>query len=464
MTRVPERALRELGRTEGTAETLDLLVRDQHTRRMLLLRAVLDAAEEAPTAVRPTAAAHRLRDDWALLETAERAGQGRTVRTLLLRPLVGPWAQRALSGLTGTAPARGLDGDLAHFSALAAAAAVRAGVPFTVRLTATDGLLALPTLGALRTGATGPVSVEATHKEGVLTLRRRDASPVTVRPQTGHGAWSSSAAWAPAHSLPGLLAHTGPVPLDDLDPYRGVRDEAKYHALSGVTTLDDTARKRWLQAWTGTAELLRLGGEHRAEEAGTLLRSLVPLATPSGSGPAERPSGSCSGTRREAFGAVLSSVPPSAAGFAAMLVHELQHTKLAALCALVPLHHAGPEARHFAPWRPDPRPFDGLWQGAYSHLALADWWQRYALAAPYGPERDHAWAEHTRCREQVGAALPALVGSDELTPAGRRFADSMVGAYTRVTRIDPPAGHLARAAAYVSTAKSLWRQRHGTMP
>ncbi|PJT49546.1 HEXXH motif domain-containing protein, partial [Streptomyces albidoflavus] len=104
----------------------------------------------------------------------------------------------------------------------------------------------------------------------------------------------------------------------------------------------------------------------------------------------EPPPGSCSGTRREAFGAVLSSEPPDAAGFAETLVHETQHIKLAALAALTPLHHAGPAPRHFAPWRPDPRPFDGLWHGVYSHLALADWWLRHARALPPGPGRERA--------------------------------------------------------------------------
>ncbi|MER6115351.1 hypothetical protein ABT146_05595, partial [Streptomyces sp. NPDC001743] len=44
---IPDRALRELGRTEGGADTLGLLVRDQDTRRLVLLRAVLDAAAQA---------------------------------------------------------------------------------------------------------------------------------------------------------------------------------------------------------------------------------------------------------------------------------------------------------------------------------------------------------------------------------------------------------------------------------
>ncbi|NYV76895.1 HEXXH motif-containing putative peptide modification protein, partial [Streptomyces sp. UH6] len=183
-----------------------------------------------------------------------------------------------------------------------------------------------------------------------------------------------------------------------------------------------------------------------------LLRSVVPLLPPQDAGPA----GYCSGTRPGAFGAVHSSVPPTAVSLASMLVHELQHAKLSALADLVPLHHAGPERRHFAPWRPDPRPFDGLWQGLYSHLALALWWRHRALVTPDGPAREHAWAEYARCREQTGAALPALVGSEQLTPEGRRLADGMVAAHRSLQDLDPPAGHLARARSYIQTARALW--------
>ncbi|MBT2891290.1 HEXXH motif-containing putative peptide modification protein, partial [Streptomyces sp. McG2] len=304
------------------------------------------------------------------------------------------------------------------------------------------------------------VPVDAHHSGGRLVLRADGPRAVTVRPQRGHGAWAASPAWRAAHALPPLVPGGHPVPLDDLDPYR-VPHHPDQPGFTGITDLDDLARKRWGAAWSGTAAALGHGGPHRIGEAVTLLRCLVPLAPPGGETAGEPPPGSCSGTRREAFGAVLSSEPPDAAGFAETVVHETQHIKLAALAALTPLHHAGPAPRHFAPWRPDPRPFDGLWHGVYSHLALADWWLRHARALPPGPGRERAWAEHARRREQVGAALPVLVGSDALTPAGRTVAEGMVTAYTRLTHAEVPADHLARAVAYVATTRALWLQRQG---
>jgi len=558
---VPERALTELGRTEGGPETLRLLVRDQYTRRLLLLRAVLDAVEAAGAAVCSPDAKVRLREDWALLEEADRleppvrptgwrcaggpgpvavngtgfgdaeeaaSGGGRVepgsaaywvgeagtsgdeppvgrasaaywvgeaaasggaplvgrasargsesalagpalspVRAQLLHPFVGPWARHCLRGLGAVSgpresrAARELSRDLAYFGALAAVVAARAGVPYAVRLTARDGVLTLPSLGALRTAAPGDAPVDVLHRRQSLMLRQRGERDIVVRLQSGGvGAWSEAVEWTPAYALPGLLPGSDPVPLDDLDPYRTVRGGPRHHELSGPATLDDAERKRWLQSWSGIAAVLRLGGEHRVTEAVALLRCLVPLSAPPGSTQGGRTSGSCSGTRREAFGALLSSTPPTAMTFAATLVHELQHTKLAALSDMLTLHHAGPQERYFAPWRPDLRPYDGLLQGAYSHLALAEFFQRTALATTHPAHRDSAWAGHARYREQVGAVLPTLVGSEDLTEQGRRFVDQMIAVYERLADHPAPRGQTARAEAYVRAARALWTRRH----
>lgn len=171
-----ERALSELGRTAGGPDTLALLQRDQYVRRLLLLRAILDAVEVADPEVCPRPLRDRLREDWSLLEEAdngtgaeflthgeEGAGRRSSALARLLHPLVGPWGRsclRALGAVPASRMTRRHQADtmrrgLAHFSALAAAAAVRAGVPFSVRLTATGGTLYLPSLGALRTAEPG---------------------------------------------------------------------------------------------------------------------------------------------------------------------------------------------------------------------------------------------------------------------------------------------------------------------
>ncbi|MER5195999.1 aKG-HExxH-type peptide beta-hydroxylase [Streptomyces sp. NPDC002755] len=510
MTRptVPDRALVELGRTEGTPDTLALLVRDQDTRRLLLLRAVLDAAEAADPALCSPSRKARLREDWSLLAEADRPQPPGTAppsagvsqdsrgtphsspgaphplpgtahppppgtahppppdavlspaRARLFHPLTGPWALSCLHGLDGrTGPpdepgSRRLRQDLAHFSAIAAVAAARAGIPFTVRLTAYGGVLTLPSLGSLRTATTGDVPVDVTHREGRLTVRLPDAPDVVVRLESGIGAWSGALAWTPVHALPGLSAARAPMPLDDVDPYR-VAPGPRHRTLGGPAILDDGDCKRWLQAWSGTEAALRTGGAHRVTEAVALLRCLVPLERPPGAAGRD----SCSATRHEAFGALLSSAPQDALALAETLVHELHHAKLAALGDLVTLHHADAEPRYFAPWKTDPRPYDGLLQGIYSHLALADYFQRRALGtAP--PDSEYAWSRHARYRAQVGAALPGLVGSPDLTVRGRRFVDEMTATYERMADRPAPRNHTARAQAYVKAARALWTQRH----
>ncbi|MFF2012907.1 HEXXH motif-containing putative peptide modification protein [Streptomyces sp. NPDC058195] len=459
---LPDRMLRELGRTEGAADTLDVLVRDQDTRRLLLLRALLDAAGSAPATRCPPRALDRVHQDWALLERAERADRA-AVRATLLHPLVGPWARRCLRALTGPAarPGPGPRAALDHMSALAAAAAIRAGLPFTTRLTAHHGLLALPTLGALHTapGTTGTITT--THRDGLLTLHGETARPLTAHVQPDGSLCSADPRWLPVLPLPAARPGPGPVPLDDTDPYRGDPDGPGPHGRHTITPADDQERKTWIRFWTAAVPALRTGGTHRLTETAVLLRCLVPLAPPPGPASTGPGAAQYSGTRREAFGAVLSSLPATPAHLAATLVHELQHTKLSALATLVPLHQNNPEPRHFAPWRPDPRPLDSLLQGTYAHLAIADHWQRFALAARRTTHRDLGWAEHARCREQAEAALPALAGSAELTREGRVLVNGMIALHHRMDDNPPPAGHLARARAYVATTRVIWQQRHG---
>lgn len=503
-----EDALRELGRTGGGPETLALLVRDQHTRRLLLLRAVLDAVESADARLCPRPLRERLREDWALLDEADvvggeaevcrplpgevQSGDGEEkrdgtafrsrgvtspARDRLLYPLVGPWARSCLRALGG-GDASGAEEerrrivrrDLAHFSALAMSAAARAGLSFSGRLTARDGVLCLPSLGALRTAGFGDVPVDVACEGGRMTLRQRGGADtvVCVGAGAGGGVTSDAIAWKSLYSLPALRPGCLPVPLDDADPYRGVSEGLHHKDLSGPASLDDFAWRGWLASWAEVLRVLSLGGGQRVEEVGALLGCLVPLVEPvdarvddggtdTGTGAG---TGSCSGTRREAFGAVLSSLPPSPATFAATLVHEIQHAKLAALGDMVTLHNAGMEERYFAPWRPDPRPYDGLLQGIYSHVALADFYQRCALADAVSPEqREMAWREHARYRAQVAAALP-VVHSGELTAAGRAMVEALSRKCDLMRADPPPRGIWISAKEKVRLARMCWVSTH----
>ncbi|GAA0458660.1 aKG-HExxH-type peptide beta-hydroxylase [Streptomyces olivaceiscleroticus] len=461
-SRIPQGLLRELGRCEGGAQALGLLVDDQRTRRLLLLRALLDAVDSARAPSVPRPAAARVAEHWALLEAADRAARD-TTRQVLYYPLLGPWVRRVLRGLAAAVPPPGLLADLEHLGAVAAAAAARARLPFTLTLRAPGTTLVLPTLGAYTLPGRAPdragpqPELRLGCHDGTLTIRPPVGPPAVLLPRPD-GAWESAdPAWRPLRPLTG---GPRPVLLDDLDPFRTADSGLERHGLKPAEPLTAAERDRWQTAWAGAWPLLERGGPTRALETGVLLDCMVPLAPPPNPGPHASGPGHCSGTRREAFGAVLSSTPQTPAFLAATLVHELQHAKLSALTELTPLHRDTGTARHWAPWRPDPRPFDGLLQGTYSHLALADYWQRFAQTADTALERHTAWAEHSRCREQVGAALPTLVGSRALTPAGRVLTAAMADLLTRLRERPPPEGYLARASAYVETSRTMWRRRY----
>ncbi|SHK77332.1 aKG-HExxH-type peptide beta-hydroxylase [Actinacidiphila paucisporea] len=450
---VTDDMLRALGGTGGDARALDLLVTQQRRRRLLVLRALLDAVAEAPPSVLPPAAAARALADWRLLAAAERADPAAAHRVVHY-PMTGAWADRALRALTVPDPQLPPAETLAHLGALAAAAAARAGLRFTADVTARGGLLTLPTVGACAVGP-GVIAVRVAGEGGTLWLHLpagggAPARKVEVR-RGPDGTWRSAAAgWRPIRAL---RADGGPpVLIDDVDPYREERRTGPY-GLPVSGALDPSQHARWRTAWQDAQPWTRLGGAGRTRETGALLGCFVPLA--------DSATAQYSATRGDAFGALLSSTPRSGLELAATLVHELQHAKLFALSAVTVLHTADGSPRYWAPWRPDPRPFDGLFQGAYAHVALADFHLRVALGGAAPAVRDAAWADHCRCRQQVDVALPQLLGSNCLTPQGRTLVTAMAAHQARLKSHAPPDGHLARAAAYVETARAMWRRGQG---
>ena len=460
-TLAPER-VRQLGRAEGDPETLAALTAGQHTRRLLLLRVLLDALDAAGSTRDPATALAA--EHAELLQEVERTAPT-SARRVLFYSLTGPWAERCVQWLEGGRAAlagRGAQGeaardirrdirrDIAHLGSLAAAAAARSGFGFRTRLTVHDGRVHLPTLGALRCPAPEGHGVALAGEPGRLLLRPQGMAATEVH-HTEAGWRSADPNWLPLHTLDG---GPRPVLLDDLDPSRFVHRSGTV-GQEAPEELPPAERARWERLWHQALPLLNLGGPARAAEL-ALLDCLVPIPPAAEAGVSHY-----SGTSARAFGAVVASPPPSPAELAAGLAHELQHAKLSALGDLLPLHTAGPERRYWAPWRPDPRPFDGLLQGTYAHLALAAFWQHLALALADPAERDHAWAAHARTHAQVGAVLPVLRGARRLTDAGRLFIQAIAERHEELRQTPPPTGHAVRAAAYVETARTLWLRRHG---
>jgi HEXXH motif-containing protein len=469
-----------LGSTGSGPDSLALLVGHQRERRLLVLRALLDAVRTAPAGTLPEGTAERVLSDWRLLERAERADPA-AARRVVHYPLTGAWAERSLRALALAGQAPRAAEALPHLGALAASAAARAGLRFSAEVPLYDGLLTLPTLGGYRPPTTAPPVTALPTTAGTAS---RPPAPGTAAKPSGRlrvegdgnrlwlhpdehqprravevrrgpdGVWRSAApGWRPIQALwpdddrPG--GH--PVLIDDADPYReeGRRDNP--YGLAAAGRLADEDRVRWRSAWRDAQPWLRLGDGTRAREVAALLDCFVPLAGAA--------SAQYSATLGDAFGALHRSTPMGGLKMAAALVHELQHTKLLALAGVTALHTADDTARYWAPWRQDPRPFDGVFQGAYAHLALAGFHLGVARTTTVPAQREAAWAAHCRCRLQVEAVLPQLLGSNRLTPQGRTLVNSMAAYHTRLGRHTPPEGHLARATAYVETARVIWRRQ-----
>ncbi|MDH2387232.1 HEXXH motif-containing putative peptide modification protein [Streptomyces sp. HNM0663] len=366
----------------------------------MLLKSLLTRAERhAPETCR-----RRLLLHWRLLERAE-AAHPAAARTTLGYPAVGNWLLHTLDVPDGPP----FDKSLAGLGAAAAAAALGAGTGFRLTLPTDEGRLALPGIGAFDARAAnvrivaGPGSVCLTA-EGRRTAIRLPRPAVLAAPLQG---------WRRLRPLPG-----GSGVLDDLDPYWSGRHPSHGRALPRSPVRSAAAARPWLARWRAALALLSSADPPRAAEVASLVDSVVPIA---GDGP-----GVASGTLRAAPWAVLTTLPASSRTMAEVLVHEVQHSKLAVISDAVPLLLPGGDAEHMVAWRADPRPLPAVLQGTYAHLALADLWRRLAGrrgATPGG--RKAALARSAAYAEQVSAPLRTLMESGQLTAEGKVFVAGM---------------------------------------
>jgi HEXXH motif-containing protein len=124
---------------------------------------------------------------------------------------------------------------------------------------------------------------------------------------------------------------------------------------------------------------------------------------------------------RHAFGAIAVS-RSSPENLAVTLVHELAHLLLGAALDVLALYQPGRPERIAVNWRSDPRPIEGVLQGAYAHKAVADVWRGRRDRRPADA---HATAEHRKYRAWTQSAMVELRSSGALTAAGLRLLASM---------------------------------------
>ncbi|MFD1541306.1 HEXXH motif domain-containing protein [Nonomuraea guangzhouensis] len=237
--------------------------------------------------------------------------------------------------------------------------------------------------------------------------------------------------------------------VDDLDPYR------MPGARLAADRLSEDELAVWREALRSAWELLLDHHPTVAEEVSVATSVLTPLT--------DVPGDQISGSSREAFGCVALSTPPDATTLALTFAHEVQHGKLSALLDVLPLLRPSGDRRYYAPWRNDPRPLGGLFQGAYAYVGVSGFWRRQRHHEQ-GEAALAASAEFYRWWEAAVGATQVITESGFLTPPGERFVARMA-ATLRAWRDEEVSGAAVEKAHRDAAAhRAMWEERNGVTP
>ena len=419
--RLPLRDLDALASGLGSAATIAALRPAQLSMRLIGLRAVLDEAERT---------GHKdPLSGFDLLSDVQQQHPG-AVTEVLSYPFAGSWAARCLRLLGGGNSVPGsVEADLAHLSGIAAAAAIRAGVPFNIEVPVREGAVYLPTLGRLMTTDGPAVTIRGDGRDTVA-----DSVPLTKSPS-----------WQPLRRISSVTdGQALTVMLDDVDPYRGGPQ------LPVAPRLGDEAVQAWEHSLGQAWDILVRHHPSYASAIGAGLVTIVPMVAP-------QPNRGINATSRESFGAAAISAVNDSVTLAVGILHEFQHCKLNAVLDLIKLHRPD-DKRYYAPWRLDPRPLGGLLHGAYAYIGVCDFW-RVQAALTTTPFPAYAQMEFARWSDRTGRVLDALLDSHNLTSAGERFTLGMrerLRSWPETVPEEP--GRLARTAA--ADHRLGWRLRN----
>jgi HEXXH motif-containing protein len=406
-----------LARGDGDAAAIGQLVAGQRSKHLILLGKVAELARRGDRPDDGLAVAGR--ELLARVQQQDKAAADEVATY----PSVGAWAVHTIRG-DQTFPGARPSG----LAAVAAAAAIKAGIDVEIEVPVVNGAVLLPSLGtADAVGDTAFVVTKAAEvRSGDLTVEMRQGAPgwQELRP-------------AAAGSL-GVL-------VDDLDPFRMPAADGE---PMGRLTAGQVAE---LRATLGSAWPLLSPAS--AAEIAAIVRVIVPYQAPE--------SGHVSTSSPQAFGTVAMSRQPDNYTCAETLVHETQHLKLCALLDLVSLTRPDDGRRYYAPWRTDPRPASGLLQGGYAFLGVSAFWREQRRVASEQGVRQRAQAEFARWRDGVGLVVETLLGSGQLTSRGQAFVKEMSLVLDAWRREPVPDDALAVAQRTADRHLAQWRAENG---
>jgi uncharacterized protein len=371
-------AFTALAAGSGDAAAMTALVDSRWSINRALVASVA-ARLDGGSALRQAAA-----EGWRVLSALD-AEHPRAVREVLTYPYVQAWAARCLRPAAG----RDTDLDIAHLAGIAAATALRAGIEVELALPVRNGFVYLPTVGAFMTDP------------GLVPTVLIRASPDGV--MSRHGPLACQA-------IRSVTAGAISVAVDDVDPFRDCE------AWTPMGRLAAAVWRSWRSALIVAAD--ELAAEDLPDYAtviGIGLRAATPVH-PRSTGHQH------SGTSRDAFGALAVALPEDPGSLSELIVHEMQHVKLAALADLYELFDRGDGRRHAVPWRADLRPIGGVLHGTYAHLALAEFWLSRSRRDPTGEARQR----FLMYRSWVESALATLQAAGSLLPHGELLVSGML--------------------------------------
>ncbi|MGW6389094.1 aKG-HExxH-type peptide beta-hydroxylase [Streptomyces sp. NPDC055103] len=362
---------------------------------------------------------HRADPRWAAavaLLAEVRLARPEVFADVLGGPEAGTWLGRHARPQTPEGgAAHDADGEpAAGLARFAAAAALRAGLPFRIRVPIADGTaLVLPGLGAVLFPEPGPRTATVLYDgSGAAAVRADGERPVAI-----HGAGGGEG-WFPVPRI--RLGERVAVRLDSLDPLR----------LGGPLALpprllSPAEHAGWSRRLNGAWRVLTQRHLGRAETVAEVLRVVVPLTKEDGTGWR-------SASFADAAGLAALSPVDDPVELAADLVHETQHSLLYAATDLVELLDSPPGARADAPWSDRPRPPAALLHGGSAFLVTAGFWRTELRLGNPAAQRPY---EHWR--RTAAAALAALTAHDDWTTEdGRRLLGALRGVLASWTEGD----------------------------
>jgi HEXXH motif-containing protein len=404
-----------------------LLESAQHSQRRLALRALLDRLRANPAVLGKSTDPE---EAWRILAEAEHRDPA-AVEDLLLYPTVGVWLTRALHHTRPSRTTTWPEIDYLHL--IAAAAAVRCGYPCTIRVPVWHGVVSLPTVGHARIPGAFPVGsvTVVAGPDAHIQVNRAVTIPLDGTAFTPAG--------QQVRTSRGCTLRTW---LEDTDPYHGLSEPRP------PIELTESEFAEWDKLLDEAWDILTLSHPESARELAAGLRMV---------GPIEPDADTVGASASAAFGAIRLSANGSAPDFAEALVHEMQHSKLNALLALVKLTEDG-AGHYLAPWRDDPRPLVGMVHGVYAFTCGIEFWLRHEETTQDAEARHIAFNIAHR-RVQVRRALDTLMTCGRLTRPGQVLVATVSDRLAACERVPIAATVTHTVEMMTDDHRALWRLR-----